>query len=66
VKKASTDGDGNFDLGVVKRGDYRLLLSPNRAFKQAEKLKCWSKDCTLDVVLIGDPTDQLTANCPIR
>jgi len=66
VKKVSTDGDGNFDLGVVKRGDYRLLLSPNRGFKQPVKLECWSKDCTLDVVLIGDPTDQLTANCPIR
>ena len=66
VKKAFTDGDGNFDLGVAKRGDYRLLLSPSRAFKQAEKLECWSKTCMLETVLIANPTDQLAAHCPIR
>jgi hypothetical protein len=66
VKKVSTDGDGNFDLRVVKRGDYRLVLSPNRGFKQPAKLECWPKDCTLYVVLIGNPTDQLAATCPIR
>jgi hypothetical protein len=66
VKKVSTDGDGNFDLGVVKRGDYRLLLSSSRAFKQAEKLECWSKNCTLDAALVANPSDQLTAQCPIR
>lgn len=27
VRRVSTDGDGKFDLGVVKKGDYRLLLS---------------------------------------
>ena len=66
LKKGSTDGDGNFDLGVAKRGDYRLLLSPNRAFKQALKLECRSKDCTLDVILMVNPTDQLAAHCTIR
>jgi hypothetical protein len=66
VKKASTDSDGNFDLGLVKRGDYRLLLSPSRAFKQAEKLECWSKKCTLDAALIANPTDQIAEHCPIR
>jgi hypothetical protein len=34
----STDADGKFDLGTVKRGEYRLLLSPHRGFKQPEKL----------------------------
>ena len=29
VKKVSTDADGKFDLGLVKHGDYRLLLSPH-------------------------------------
>lgn len=66
VKKASTDSDGNFDLGLVRRGDYRLLLSPSRAFKQAEKLECWSKKCTLDTALIANPTDQIAEHCPIR
>jgi len=66
VKKVFTDGDGNFDLGVVKRGDYRLLLSPHRGFQQPEKLECRSKNCTLEAILIVNPTDQLAANCPIR
>ena len=42
-KKASTDNDGKFDLGVVKRGKYRLLLAPHRGFKQPEKLECGRK-----------------------
>ena len=66
VKKSSTDGDGKFDLGTVKRGEYRLLLSPGRGFKQPEKLACDTKDCTLDTMLIANPTDQLAAKCPIR
>jgi hypothetical protein len=34
VKKVSTDAAGKFDLGLVKHGDYRLLVSPHRGFKQ--------------------------------
>ena len=52
VKKLSTDADGAFDLGTVKRGEYRLLLSPHRGFTQPEKMECSSRTCTLDVVLI--------------
>jgi len=55
-----------FDLGLVKRGEYRLLLAPNRAFQQPEKLECGPKDCNIDVVLIVNATDQLAENCPIR
>lgn len=66
VKKLSTDADGNFDLGTVKRGEYRLLLSPHRVFKQPEKLECSPRTCTLDAVLIVNPTDQLASSCPIR
>jgi hypothetical protein len=66
VRKASTDADGNFDLGTVQRGDYRLLLSPHRGFKQPDKLACRAKDCVLDVSLIANPTDQLAVSCPIR
>ncbi len=67
VKKVSTDADGRFDLGLVKRGDYRLLLSPHRGFKQPEKLECSStRDCTVDAVLVANPTDGPAAGCPIR
>src|ERR1700730_170893 len=67
VKKVSTDADGKFDLGLVKHGDYRLLLSPHRGFKQPEKLECSStSDCTVDAVLIANPTDGPAAGCPVR
>jgi hypothetical protein len=66
VKQSSTDGDGKFDLGIVRKGQYRLLLSQHRGFKQPEKLECESHDCALDTMLIANPTDQLAASCPIR
>ena len=66
VKKVSTDGDGNFDLGMVKRGEYRLLLSPHRGFKQPESLECSTKACTLDTALVVNPTDGPASGCPIR
>jgi len=66
VKKVSTDAEGKFDLRTVKRGEYRLLLSPNRGFKQPEKLECSSRTCTLDAILMVNPTDQLVSSCPIR
>jgi hypothetical protein len=66
AKMSSTGSDGGFDLGVVKRGDYRLLLSPHRGFKQPEQLECESKVCTIDAVLTANTTDELPANCPIR
>ena len=66
VKKAFTDKDGRFDLGVIEKGDYRLLLSPHRGFKQPEELKCDGTNCVLEVILVVNPTDQVTAQCPIR
>ena len=66
VKKLSTDAHGKFDLGTVKRGEYRLLLSPHRGFKQPEKLECSPPTCTLDAVLIVNSTDQLASSCPFR
>jgi hypothetical protein len=67
VRKVSTDVDGKFDLGLVKHGDYRLLLSPHRGFKQPDKLECSStRDCTVDAVLIANPTDGPAAACPVR
>ena len=66
LKQSSTDADGEFDLGMVRKGQYRLLLSPHRGFKQPEKLECELHDCALDTMLIANPTDQLAASCPIR
>ena len=66
VKQSSTDADGKFDLGMVRQGQYRLLLSPHRGFKQPEKLECGSHDCALGAILMANPTDQLAASCPIR
>lgn len=66
VKRLSTDDDGSFDLGVVKRGTYRLLLSSHRGFQQPAKLECRQKSCVLDTVLIMNPTDLPAAGCPIR
>jgi hypothetical protein len=66
VKQSSTDGDGKFDLGIVRKGQYRFLPSPHRGFKQPVKLECESHECTLDITLIANPTDQLAASCPIR
>jgi hypothetical protein len=66
VKQSSTDADGKFDLGMVRKGQYRLLLSAHRGFKQPEKLECKSHDCALETMLILNPSDQLAASCPIR
>lgn len=66
LKKLATNVHGNFDLGVVKQGSYRVLLSPQRGFKQPAKLECRQKNCTLDTVLMVNPTDMPGAGCPIR
>jgi hypothetical protein len=66
VKRLSTDNDGGFDLGLVKHGSYRLLLSLHRGFQQPAKLECRQKRCVLDTVLIMNPTDLPAAGCPIR
>jgi hypothetical protein len=66
LKRLSTDDDGNFDLGIVKRGNYRLLLSAHRGFQQPAKLECRQKNCALDTMLIVNPTDLPAAGCPIR
>jgi hypothetical protein len=74
IKTVQTDAQGNFDLGVVKAGKYRLLLSPNRDFAQPQRLECSARECNLDVTLAANGTDLVTAippysviaNCPIR
>ena len=66
IKTVRTDAQGNFNLGIVKAGDYRLLLSPGRDFAQPAKMECLARECRLDVTLTANPTDLVTANCPIR
>jgi len=67
VRVVSTDGDGHFDLGIVKSGKYRLLASPHRGFKQPAELECQNGNiCDLKITLILNPTDLPAAPCPIR
>ncbi|MFZ0314279.1 MAG: carboxypeptidase-like regulatory domain-containing protein [Candidatus Korobacteraceae bacterium] len=66
VKTVETDKQGNFDLGVIKAGEYRLLLSPNRGFAQPTELDCLSTDCKINEVLVANGTDGVAAACPIR
>jgi hypothetical protein len=66
IKTVQTDAQGNFDLGIVEAGDYRLLLSPHRSFAQPQELKCLARECQLDVTLMVNPSDEVTTNCPIR
>jgi len=66
VKKLSTDADGRFDLGKVKRADYRLLLAPRRAYQQPQRLECSGSRCVLETTLLISATDQLAGFCPVR
>jgi len=67
VRIVSTDGNGHFDLGIVKSGRYRLLASPHRGFKQPSELECQSGNaCDLNITLVVNPTDMPDAPCPIR
>src|SRR5215831_9702276 len=40
LRRVKTDDDGAFDLGIVGPGDFRLLASPTRTFKQPDSLVC--------------------------
>ena len=67
VRIVSTDGNGDFNLGIVKSGKYRLLASPHRGFKQPSQLKCQNRNtCDLNITLILNPTDMPGAPCPIH
>jgi hypothetical protein len=67
VRTVSTDGNGHFDLGIVKSGKYRLLASPHRGFKQPAELECQNGNtCDLKITLILNPTDMPDSPCPIR
>jgi hypothetical protein len=66
LKAVTTDDNGNFDLGTVEKGEYRLLASPNRIFQQPPKLECPEANCQLTIALHINATDQPESACPIR
>jgi hypothetical protein len=66
LRTVTTDDNGNFDLGTVEKGEYRLLASPNRIFQQPPKLECPEKNCQLNMALQINATDQPESACPIR
>jgi 5-hydroxyisourate hydrolase-like protein (transthyretin family) len=64
---ATTDDNGDFHFGDVSKGDYRLLASPTRAFKQPDETWCSTgRQCFLHIILKGNPTDLPASQCPIR
>lgn len=67
LKRVKTDADGVFDLGLVGPGEFRLLASPTRAFRQPDSLVCrGGGGCHLDIALKVNPTDMPESTCPIR
>jgi hypothetical protein len=67
IDVVTTDSQGNFTIGTVPQGDYRLLASPTRAFKQPEETWCRAdKRCVIELTLKGNPTDLPESQCPIR
>jgi hypothetical protein len=66
VKKVTTDDSGYFDLGTIGKGKYRLLASPNRAWRQPQTLECSEKRCVLNITLQVNATDLLESICPVK
>ena len=66
ITASVTDDKGEFDLGQVEKGEYRLLASPTRSFKQPEEFHCPDKECKLIITLQANPTDLPESGCPIR
>lgn len=62
-----TNAAGDFDFQTVPKGDYRLLASPSRAFKQPDELWCGPEaQCFLKITVKANPTDMRNSGCPIR
>jgi 5-hydroxyisourate hydrolase-like protein (transthyretin family) len=67
IKTMITNSNGEFNLGQVKSGEYRLLASPTRAFQQPETLECFDhENCELNIVLKVNSSDMPESVCPIR
>ena len=66
VAIVQTDSSGKFNFGEIKRGQYRLLASPTRAFQQPQYLHCVGSNCDLSIALQVNATDRPDSICPIR
>jgi len=66
VTVVRTDLSGRFSLGEIKRGKYRLLASPNRAFRQPELLHCSGGTCEFSIKLQVKSTDGPDSACLVR
>ena len=67
LKTVKTDADGRFEITAVAQGQYRLLASPNRGFRQPEELDCGpAKRCFLTIKLKVNPSDLPESVCPVR
>lgn len=68
IKAVITDRNGVFDLGAVAPGNYRLLPSSTRAFRQPDRLDCTKgqDECMLGIELKVNPTDLPESTCPVR
>jgi hypothetical protein len=65
-RQASTDNNGQFDLGLAVVGSYRFLAA-SRGFKQPTKVECSdARECKLNLVLQIRPSDQPFGGCPIQ
>jgi hypothetical protein len=61
-----TDAGGNFHLEGVRAGEYRLVASPTRAFRQPAPLRCVEKQCAFSITLQVAPADLPDNQCPVR
>jgi hypothetical protein len=66
LKVVTTDKSGNFDLGQMDVGKFRVLASESRGFEQPNHLVCTQAECKLDIRLKANATDLPTYACPIR
>lgn len=53
IKTVKTDANGSFELGLVEKGQYRLLASPNRGFRQPEELDCGSSEVACSFIVVS-------------
>jgi hypothetical protein len=65
-KAATSDENGVYDLGRIFAGQYRMLPSPTRAFKQPGKLECHGDECDLDIVLHASEGEEAESACPVK
>ena len=66
LRSTVTDQEGVFRFDDLGPGQYRLLASPSRAFRQPKQLVCSRVACDLPITLQVSPTDLPDSQCPIK